>query len=275
MTLSASEPVAYVRVVPERADDFAFENDKVAFRVYGPALAESAENNGFDAWLKRVDYPIIDKWYRQHLEENKSYHKDWGEGYDPYKVGSSLGAGGMALWVDGKLAQPNVYQSYHIVENGPERVVFELTYVYEQVGIEELKTITLESGSQLFASSSQFTKGGEPIVVDVAVGVTTHGGKAKVSAHPEAGFVGTWEKIDDAYVGTGVIVPKAMNPEYVDYAAGSEDAHALLLTRTDDSGRITYYGGFAWSKAGDVVSSEQWDAYLRGFSAAMGSGANQ
>jgi hypothetical protein len=185
ITLSASAPVAYARVVPERADDFAFENDKVAFRVYGPALAESAESNGFDAWLKRVDYPIIDKWYRQHLEEDKSYHKDWGEGYDPYKVGSSLGAGGIALWVDGQLVQPNVYQSYHILENGPERVVFELTYAYEQVGIQELKTITLDTGSQLFASNSQFTKDGEPIAVKVALGVTTHAGKAEVSAHPE------------------------------------------------------------------------------------------
>ncbi len=45
------------RFVPERMDDFAFENDKVAFRVYGPALKNSQENNGTDCWLKRVDYP--------------------------------------------------------------------------------------------------------------------------------------------------------------------------------------------------------------------------
>ena len=49
----------HARYVPERMDDFAFENDKVAFRVYGPALTDSAENNGTDCWLKRVDYPIV------------------------------------------------------------------------------------------------------------------------------------------------------------------------------------------------------------------------
>ena len=31
-------PRAYARLVPERKDDLAWENDKVAFRVYGPAL---------------------------------------------------------------------------------------------------------------------------------------------------------------------------------------------------------------------------------------------
>ncbi len=33
----------FCRFVPERSDDFAWENDNVAFRVYGPALAKGAE----------------------------------------------------------------------------------------------------------------------------------------------------------------------------------------------------------------------------------------
>src|SRR5687767_4261811 len=53
----------YCRAVPERADDFAWENDLAAFRVYGPALRSKPENSGIDCWLKRVEYPIIDKWY--------------------------------------------------------------------------------------------------------------------------------------------------------------------------------------------------------------------
>ena len=32
----AQEAMAFGRFVPEREDDFAWENDKVAFRVYGP-----------------------------------------------------------------------------------------------------------------------------------------------------------------------------------------------------------------------------------------------
>lgn len=72
------------RFVSERMDDFAFEINKVAFRVYGPALRDSQENNGTDCWLKRVDYPIIDKWYKGHLE-GVSYHEDNGEVTDNLK----------------------------------------------------------------------------------------------------------------------------------------------------------------------------------------------
>jgi hypothetical protein len=32
-------------------------------------LLDSAENNGVDCWPKRVDYPIIAKWYRQALDQ--------------------------------------------------------------------------------------------------------------------------------------------------------------------------------------------------------------
>ena len=56
-------PRAYARLVPERKDDLAWENDKVAFRVYGPALRSGPEDSGIDVWCKRVARPVIDKWY--------------------------------------------------------------------------------------------------------------------------------------------------------------------------------------------------------------------
>ena len=74
-----AEPATFCRFVPERSDDFAWENDKIAFRAYGPALRAGTENSGIDCWLKRVDYPIIDTWYKE-ASEGKSYHKDHGEG---------------------------------------------------------------------------------------------------------------------------------------------------------------------------------------------------
>ncbi len=151
--------VVQARQVPERLDDFAFENDKVAFRFYGPALKDAAENNGADCWLKRVDYPIIDKWYREH-SEGKSYHEDTGEGYDPYHVGASLGCGGVALWqsnAEDKLHQPNVYQRVDIIEKTPEKVVFELEYHWQEADVREIKRITLQKGDQLYKAESCFT----------------------------------------------------------------------------------------------------------------------
>ena len=62
----------FARFVPERLDDFAWENDKLAHRTYGPALAAPDEpkrgkevlvTSGLDIWSKRVAYPVVDRWY--------------------------------------------------------------------------------------------------------------------------------------------------------------------------------------------------------------------
>ena len=66
--------MAYGRFVPEREDDFTWENDKVAFRIYGPNSSGIGSVSGVDPWFKKVDYPIIDKWYAEHLQ-GKSYHR--------------------------------------------------------------------------------------------------------------------------------------------------------------------------------------------------------
>ena len=63
--VGATEARTHCRFVPERLDDFAWENVKIAFRAYGLAARDRTENSGIDCWLKRVDYPIIDKWYGQ------------------------------------------------------------------------------------------------------------------------------------------------------------------------------------------------------------------
>ncbi|MFT4023221.1 MAG: DUF4861 family protein [Flavihumibacter sp.] len=51
---TATPAKTYCRYVPERKDDFAWENDKIAFRAYGAALeALPAENAyGLDVWVK-------------------------------------------------------------------------------------------------------------------------------------------------------------------------------------------------------------------------------
>jgi len=58
----------FCRFVPERIDDFAWENDRVAFRTYGPKCQQMFEagtpggliSSGIDCWLKRVEYPSYD-----------------------------------------------------------------------------------------------------------------------------------------------------------------------------------------------------------------------
>ena len=48
----AQQPKVFGRFVPERKDDFAWENEYAAFRMYGPALKPENPSNGVDLWLK-------------------------------------------------------------------------------------------------------------------------------------------------------------------------------------------------------------------------------
>jgi hypothetical protein len=118
----------FARHVPERADDFAWENDLVAFRAYGPALRTSTENAGIDVWSKRVPYPIINNWYDLQSRKLKSYHEDHGEGLDNYHVGASLGAGGSAIYLDGKLQLLETYARWSIQSITEKSVIFVLSY---------------------------------------------------------------------------------------------------------------------------------------------------
>ena len=76
----------YGRFVRERHDDFAWENDRVAFRIYGEALEtfekEPLTSSAVDAWSKRTRRLVLNDWY---LVDD--YHRDHGEGGDFYPAG--------------------------------------------------------------------------------------------------------------------------------------------------------------------------------------------
>ena len=83
---SSYAPKTFARYVPERKDDFAWENDKAAYRMYGPALAPENPSCGVDLWLKRTEELIVDTFYYNELSLGQSYHVDHGKGLDCYKV---------------------------------------------------------------------------------------------------------------------------------------------------------------------------------------------
>lgn len=261
---STNEVKAYGRFVPERRDDFAWENDKVAFRVYGPAAPLKGHSNGVDAWLKRVDYSIIDKWYKAHTE-GVSYHVDHGEGYDPYHTGTSRGVGGSAVWVDGRPYTAHSYKSYNVIENNGDKVVFELVYEwYTPLGIvKELKTISLTLGSQLYHVDSKFTLDGKPAQLPIAVGIATHDEKAKVSYNKARGRISAWEEIHGKGLGTGAIMNPTKVKEIKHVVSDVKDeSHIWMLTSTDKEGKLSYQAGFAWQLAGEITDNTQWQSYL-------------
>lgn len=260
------------RFVPERADDFAWENDLVAFRMYGPALATDAVNSGVDCWLKRVGYPIVDKWYAED-QKGKSYHEDHGEGYDPYHVGASRGCGGLAVWEDGQMHPSNVFATWKVLENGPVRTAFELTYEPWEVGgkrIEETTLVSIDLGSRLARFESTFRVDGRTAPLTVAIGITTHDGAAETGSNADEGWIRCWETIDGSGLGTGVVLAPGFAGEVVEFTgAGSDDDHVAWIVTTGSDGRIAWYAGYGWERAGEIETAEEWERYLSGFSAAL------
>lgn len=267
-TVAETEPaVTFCRFVPERQDDFAWENDMIAFRAYGPAARDKTENSGIDCWLKRVNYPIINKWYGQ--MNDKTYHKDWGEGNDPYHVGSSAGCGGTGIWLNGERQPLEAFTEYEVIECSPKKSIFTLTYENEIEGTVygEVKTITIEPGKRLFDVHSVFTENGKIAAnMPVCIGVTTHDGKATASSSPTKGWVACWEEIEGSDLGTGAMIDPELITEIKEVNVEDKDqSHIFIITKTNSEGALDYQAGYGWEKAGEIKTSKDWTNYLNNF----------
>ena len=152
-------PCVYARIVPERFDDMAWENDRIAHRMYGFALniagrggGERLRGSGIDVWAKRVTYPIVDRWYAKGHDQ---FHKDGeGEGLDLYSIGGSRGAGGTGVWDGTKLwTSDNFVDAPGAVERTAARgVQAQLRALGRRRGsgqVAETKQFTVDCGTQL------------------------------------------------------------------------------------------------------------------------------
>ncbi len=267
---------AFARYVPERLDDFGWENDKIAHRTYGPALAAPAPagvtkevlvTSGLDLWFKRVPYPIVDRWYNKGHDH---YHKDEGEGMDMYNVGKSRGAGGTGVW-DGKQLYTGVnYASWKVLANGPVRAIFELHYAsWDAAGkqVSEIKRFTVDAGHQLDRIDSTFQyEGNEPITV--AVGLNKNPSDKNqdpnVTVKREGAVLLQWveQKSNDAF-GTAVVIPGAEG-------FAQDNLNELILAKAMSGKPLRYYAGGAWSRAGEITSLAQWQKYLQDAAARAG-----
>ena len=262
---------AYAKFVPIREDDFAWENDLVAFRMYGPSSLATPTKaaSGIDCWLKRVDYSVIDKWY-DNYQNYISYHTDWGEGHDPYHTGTSRGTGGTAVWIDNQPYPSGTFSASRIIDDNPKKVIFELDYVWKtKLGeVSETKQISLALNSQLFEVTSSFLLNGQPAKnLSIAIGVATHDEAAKVSKSQNAGWIAAWENIKGYHLGTGVVV----NPKYIDSiihlpSTEKDQSHIWLISHTDEKGKLHYAAGYGWERAEKITSESQWQKYLNNYS---------
>jgi hypothetical protein len=263
------EVSTYSRLVPERVDDYAWENDKVAFRVYGPkgqqealqGVKSSTLSSGVDIWLKRTELPVINKWYRGYLTDPMYYHKDSrGEGYDPYHVGNSRGTGGTGIWTGNKLQVSQNFVSSRTIAVGPLRTVFELTYQpWSDFGVKETKRISLDLGSNFSKFESDFNS--EKPVPNYTAGITLHKNEGQAQRDDRNGYYLHWEKIDDAFVGEGLVMDPAIVEKSIIFRSEIPD-ESNLLVMTKPHQKLVYYAGFAWQKSGQVHTRQDWENML-------------
>jgi pectinesterase len=246
-------------------EDIAWENDRIAFRIYGPALA-SEVNSGIDVWCKRVRYLIVEKWYKAN-EGNAggkdSYHEDHGEGADFFSVGRTLGAGGSGLWSHDSVVQPGVFTTYKILATGPIRALFKVSYAHGTVDgkkyVEE-KTYTLDAGENFNRIDVVYPDLQRSGVITVAAGIVKRKNTVPIVLDKECA-VGLWGPTTDDPVneslGTGIVVPRAS------FVTMKEDKnHYLILGKTTAKKPFTYFAGAGWTRSGDLKTQGDWEKTL-------------
>jgi len=267
-----SENLCYSRFVPERTDDYAWENDKVAFRVYGPnaqyrfenGLPEPTLSSGVDAWLKRVKYPIINKWYKKYTDKTGSYHEDTGEGLDNFHVGASRGVGGIAVKTNKEYFLSKNYTKYRTITTGPLRTSFYLEYAnWDASGktIKESKIINLDLGNNFSKFSTQIEGSDE-----ISAGLTLHEKDGEVTGNTNKGWVSYWQPHADSEIGTAIIANKNTFKDFEKYDVETKDLSNAYAHLNVTNNTAIYYAGFTWQKSKQFSSKEDWINYLNMFS---------
>ena len=264
----ASEPKVMARAVPERADDFVFENDLIAGRFYGQALEGNPTSPGIDIWVKMPGKLVADEWYEHAVNEDPDYyHHDHG-GKDCYKVAVSLGGGASAPLVDDELRYPATnYRSYEMLEETPTRVRFALEYPAWDVNgipVSLRKEVTLEAGSYFADVTDWYSFPDTAGVLTVAAGIKLHDAQS-TQFHEGLYSIAIWEKAsdqsiepEDGMLGVAIAAPEMEEPVVgIDYALD----HALIISAVRPGEPFRYRFGSCWSK-GNIQTAEDWFALV-------------
>ncbi|WP_347304152.1 glycoside hydrolase family 88 protein [Croceibacterium sp. TMG7-5b_MA50] len=263
-TAAEQRVVAVARFAPDRFDDLLWENDRVAFRMYGPALEkqEPPSGSGIDVWAKRVRYPFMDRQLRF-----PNYHTDRGEGLDYYDVGRGRGVGGLGIWHDNKLWTSRNFAEHEVLATGGNEARFRVRYAPWPVDVErsvaEERVASLPLGTNFTRFTSTLTSSSqEPLVV--AIGISKRPGNAAgpgfVTKDAAAGLLAFWEPPHPQNGSMGLAI--RVDPAMVAGFAEDADNYMILLNVTP-SQPFTYYSGAAWENGLDFNDRASWEAYAR------------
>lgn len=284
------------KMYPTRKDDIAWENDRGAYRVYGPALQRTGEKSfGTDVWTKNTPEIVVedrytadydgnilkniyhkkgqgDKWRDEDL--HTSFHLDHGNGLDCYSVGSTLGCGTPALMDGNTLIYPYCYKEYEILDNGPLRFTVALSYhpakVKKDENVVEHRIVSLDKGSNFNKITVWYEGLTKPC--DFASGVVIHS-EDKESVVLGSNYVHYADPTDNPAKHNFQVYVAALFPygdvktKILKYDTPNKgiEGHALgILKKLENNQKYTYYAGSAWSKA-DVRTQREWQVRIDNF----------
>jgi rhamnogalacturonyl hydrolase YesR len=295
----------FARYVPERHDDFSWESDRIAHRLFGPALetwqAEPLTSSGVDVWIKRTRNLVADQMYHTGV-----YYDTNLVSQDDYRVGKTRGDGGLGIWDGQKLYVSKNWRTWKLITTGPIRSEFELTYdAWDMAGrkVSETKRISIDAGSNLSRVESIFSSddkspltigvglaerpGENVIVLDGSPEVgswQTSTDKGLVAQNQTEGWLAYWQPQDFAKGTTAVaiVLPKGSVQTFTNdlpdlpaekFAAptntvqeGQPAVRNLLAIAPAEIGKpFVYYLGAGWSESGDFPDAKSWMDYVRRF----------
>ncbi len=251
------------RAVPERADDFVFENNLIAGRFYGKALEGNPTSPGIDIWVKLPGALVANDWYAEAVKPGNGnyYHQDHG-GKDCYKVAVSLGGGGSVPFIDDVLCYPATnYRSSEVLNESPDEISFVLHYPEWQAGevtVKLDKTVTVFADSYFCKVEDVYTFNKDSLTI--AAGIFRHPDLETIEAEAFGDdYYAIWEKAsdqsvepEDGMLGVAVIMPEAGCVTMVD-----SGRHGVCLKKVASGQPLEYWFGSCWSK-GEIKGSAEW-----------------
>jgi len=279
------------RFVPERKDDFAWENEYAAFRMYGPALAPENPSNGVDLWLKASPELVVDSFYYREHELGLPYHINYGKGLDCYKVGHTAGCGGLAIVAEDKLWIAGPYSRHEILYQDDRRLTFRLEYDSVPVAgylMHEQITITAEAGTPLCKAEVVLTCLASDSLPEIQLGggIYLHDSLDNLYYNPDCHALcyaedalsdKTAAEMNREYNGStsqgrsyiAVVVPSAPVME----TPMIYDGTAVLVAPYQLGTTFTYYFGAGWSRWADgkrqFPTDEDWQHFIEQIAAQL------
>ncbi|MGK7394359.1 MAG: DUF4861 domain-containing protein [Candidatus Cyclobacteriaceae bacterium M3_2C_046] len=263
---------------PYQMDGVAWENDKIGFRHYFDG------RNTRDLFGKLTETMVLDTvGISDTGEAIDDYHvmEPWGR--DVLSVGTSLGAGGLGVKINGQTYRlgigltdsvNNIKESrYRLINEGPVRSLFQLVFEDWQVGqqiLDVAEVVSIWAGQNYYQNQITLTEapGKQTLVVGL---VNSNNDRPLMVLEENPGLIAlathdkqTYEK--EFYLGLALILPKDHYQGYdtaPDQGEGITTSYNALIA-LDNQNSFTFYTLAGWGMSDERFKDRNYfESYVR------------